>query len=74
DPPRPIPNRVVKHSSAEGTARLPCGRLGLCAIHYQTTLLHLQWGGFLCVSRNNARPRIGREVARRGGGYTTFMP
>ena len=34
DPPRPIPNRVVKHSSAEGTARLPCGRLGLCANTY----------------------------------------
>ncbi len=36
-PPRPIPNRVVKHSSAEGTARLPCGRLGLCAIQYEPT-------------------------------------
>jgi hypothetical protein len=32
-PSRPISNRVVKHSSTEGTARLPCGRLGLCAIY-----------------------------------------
>ena len=33
EPPRPIPNRVVKHGSVEGTSGLPAGRLDLCAIH-----------------------------------------
>jgi hypothetical protein len=31
DPPRPIPNRVVKHRSAEGTGGMPAGRVGPCA-------------------------------------------
>ena len=29
-PPRPIPNRVVKHGSAEGTGGMPAGRVGPC--------------------------------------------
>ena len=33
EPPRPIPNRVVKHGSVEGTSGLPAGRLDPCAIH-----------------------------------------
>ena len=33
DPPRPIPNRVVKHRSAEGTGGMPAGRVGPCAHH-----------------------------------------
>ena len=49
DPPRPIPNRVVKHSSAEGTARLPCGRLGLCAIHENHPLIRKNQGVVCCV-------------------------
>ena len=32
-PPRPIPNRVVKRGSAEGTGGMPAGRVGPCAIH-----------------------------------------
>jgi hypothetical protein len=33
-PPRPIPNRVVKHRSAEGTGGRPAGRVGPCAHHF----------------------------------------
>jgi hypothetical protein len=33
DPPRTIPNRVVKHRSAEGTGGLTAGRDGPCAHH-----------------------------------------
>ena len=29
-PPRPIPNRVVKRGSAEGTGGMPAGRVGPC--------------------------------------------
>ena len=32
EPPRPIPNRVVKRGSAEGTGGMPAGRVGPCAI------------------------------------------
>ena len=32
DPPRSIPNRVVKRGSAEGTGGWTAGRLGPCAI------------------------------------------
>src|SRR6266511_6039189 len=32
EPPRPIPNRVVKRGSAEGTGGMPAGRVGPCTI------------------------------------------
>ena len=31
DPPRPIPNRVVKHRSVNGTGGRPAGRVDPCA-------------------------------------------
>ncbi len=50
DPPRPIPNRVVKHRSAEGTGGMPAGRVGPCA--------HLARRGAVAARRAH-NPKVG---------------
>ena len=77
DPPRPIPNRVVKHSSAEGTARLPCGRLGLCANTYipRRGAVAARWAHNPKVSGSNPLAAtnfpFSEEILRRGFLYSS---